>query len=1037
MDLYLFNQDEELTHILNNQDLLSVVHNEKTSGENNLSVTMLDKIVKAEGIKEGNFFGFYDLDEDFLMFEILRIEDKETSGGITKNIFCENVFYELRDNILENETVLQATAISALSAALTGSRWSVGDVDAFGIYQQNFYYQSSLQAIDEIKTRWQFSDANGTKNSGVFKYRLILTGNTITGRLVDYKQQIGEYRGKRAVIGKDITSIKRIIDNSELITACYGRGKGEEIESDTAGVDISQVGDKSVEVRVDFSSAIWTNDFPTFLNSGFNVDLSQWYINSGSIAQTSSRYFRGIGSVVMTDTVSSSLLFSDTFAVTPGQRIGVNVWVNTPTTILAGLQKQARIYLFYYVGTVQDVQRVKVFSPLNANTWEILEFDDIVPGGVDGVTFGIGTNTDVAESGDIYFDEFHPTFPANKPAGQEFIQDNTALLLYGRAGGTINRMGFFYDDGEQKPRNLLQKTWDYLQQNNSPKVTYEADILDLESLLDYEHEKMRLGDLILILDENFRIPIDISANIIELDRDYLLPENTKVTLGNHLKYVADINQKQEDIDRKISARQDVWDRASAFETSVEGTRMRMITKDGDLQSVIKYEDDSIPPNLIGYFSPEEFNYTKIRSNQFIGQNIINVTLGPIDYYIDSYAGDDTNTGLVGFPYKTISRLLSKGTIPKILLNNVTVTISDSDPGGAGSSPYNEDVFFEGIGGSGTVYLNFDEGVILNGSITFDGCQAQMYVQGAKPGAIEYGYITTTSGAQPISVSGSINIFVRYMWLNCNSSAAYGMLATSSTVNMLDCVTEYATVAGIRASSASNVYIQDGLGGNQQFGIYAASGGRIGCSGSIPNGTTANTLAGSGGIISPSAQTGETEVAGAASPGSITPPPLQTTATSTMSSDYSWRYNYALWRTDNDDIYQGSWGYGNHLGLMLFNTGTTFATVAAAATTIKSATLYVKRMPNGGYATAANIRIYGHDRTTRPTPWSNSYLIRNYGNLASLKWGETVAIAMPAQFLLDVNSGAVSGVALYQSAQTPYVKLQGTSRYNTRIIFKYE
>ena len=1046
MDLYLFNQDEQLTHILNNEDLLTVIHTEKTTGENTLDVVMLDKIVKAEGIKEGNFLAFYDLDNDFIMFEILRIEDEETSGGITKKIFCENVYYELRDNVIEDLTVLQATAISALSAALAGSRWSVGDVDVFGIYQQNFYYQSSLQAIEDIRTRWQFSDANGAKSSGVFKYRLTLTGNVITGRTVDYKQQIGAYRGKRAVIGKDITSIKRIVDNTELITACYGRGKGEEVQSDnnTLGVNISQVGNKSVEKRVSFSTSIWANDFPTFLNSSFNVDLSQWNINSGTIVQTSERYFRGTGSAKITDTVGSSLLVSDLFTVTAGQRIGLNVWVNTPTTILVGQQKQSRVYLFYYIGGVYNTESSIVYSPINPNQWEIIEYDDIVPAGIDGIKFGLGTNTDDAEAGNIYFDEFNPTQPVNKPAGQEFVQDDTALLLYGRAGGTINRMGFFYDDEEQKSNNLLQKTWDFLQQNNSPKITYEANILDLESLLGYEHEKMRLGDLILLLDENFRIPVDISSNIIEMERDLLLPENTKVTLGNYLRYVADINQKQQDLERKISARQDVWDRSSAFETSIEGTRMRMVSKDGEFLSVIKYEDDSIPPNLIGYFSPEEFSYSRIRSDSFIGQNIINVVQDPIDYYIDSYAGDDTNTGLVGFPYKTISRLLAKDTIPKIMLEEINVYITDTSPGGPGTTPYEEDVRFEGLLGSGLLYLNFGADVVLNGSIRFISCSNRIEIKGefSAPNIL-YGFITTTNGNTPIRCDNCTQVVVRYMWCDANELSLRAGAAFGSNIEFVDSNFDGATVYGLDASNNSQVEVVRCTGNNPSanFGCIARTASLMGCFGSVPtaiNGTTSGHD--TGGILSPSSQTGETAIVGVAAPGTVIPPPpppVQVTATSTISTSSSWRYNYNLWRTDNDDIYQGSWGYGNHLGLMLFSTGTTFSTVAAAATTIKSAVLYIKRLNNGGYATAGSVRVYGHDRTTRPTPWNNSYLKRNYGNLFTIKWGETVAVTMPAQFLLDVNSGLVKGLAIYQSTQTPYIRLSGDSKYATRVVFKYE
>lgn len=1039
MNLYVFDSNENLIHILNNNNLMKVNHIEKTSGENNLYVIIPDNIAASIDVIEGNYFAFYDLDNDFIMFEILKIEEEESSQGILKNCYCENVFYELRDNIIEDQRIEQAVAISAVNAALTGSRWSVGVIDTFGVYTQNLYYQSSLAALADIKSRWQFSDANGIKQSGLFKFRLVLTGNVITGRLVDYKQQLGVYRGKRAVIGKDITSIKRTTDNSELITAAYGQGKGEEIQTDNEAykVDQDQQGNKTFDKRINFASAIWRNNFPTFTNSGFEDGLNQWTVAGGTVAIATDRYYRGSQSAKLTDT---AILFPTTlqtgiYTVAAGQTIESYLWVNTPTTI-GVLQKGVIVHYYYYIGAVYQSEAMGELKPIQPNRWEKLSLSAVVPASINGVRFVITTSATV-EIGDLYIDEFHPTFPVNKPLNQQWVEDTIAKTAFGRAGGTLNRMGFYYDDEEQNPANLLQKTWNYIQQNNMPKITYEAKILDLENLLNYEHEKMRIGDLIYLLDENFKIPIDVSATIIEMDRDYLLPENTNVTLGNFLEDTADINRRQEDIARRVAARQDIWDRSSAFETSKSGTRMRMITQDGELQSVIKYEDDSTPPNLIGYFSPEEFSYKRIRSDEFLGQNIINVVKTPIDYYVDSYAGDDFNTGAIGSPYKTISRLTSNGTIPKVLYENVTVHVLDTHPSGAGNAPYNEDANFQGILGNGILYFNFANGVILNGSLLFDNCQAWVYIQGAA--LSQYGYINATSTTlEPLRVNNCSFVYTTYMWYNSNGKSDYALNSNSSKVTLKNSVFERSQIAGIVATNSSALSITNCRGTQTSTGSHGFRSleSTIFTSISVPTGQAGVSARFNGGIISPSTQTGETPTVGLGTPTGGTTPPLQVTVSTSASSTKSWRYNYQYYRTDNDYVYQGAWGYGNHIGIIFWNGTTKFSTIAAAATTIKSAVLYVKRRNEGGYSTAQKVRLYGHDRLTAPSTWSNTYLKRDYGEIFTIKWGEELAIAMPAQFLLDVNSGLIAGLAIYQSAESPYVILEGKNEYNIRLIFKY-
>lgn len=82
--------------------------------------------------------------------------------------------------------------------------------------------------------------------------------------------------------------------------------------------------------------------------------------------------------------------------------------------------------------------------------------------------------------------------PADKPKGQEFVEDKEAIAKYGR------KIGIFEDGRIKEPELLLKKTWEALQKNNKPFVSYELDIEELKTEDGYEHLNFKLGDLIIL-----------------------------------------------------------------------------------------------------------------------------------------------------------------------------------------------------------------------------------------------------------------------------------------------------------------------------------------------------------------------------------------------------------------------------------------------------------------------------------------------------------------------------------------------------------
>ncbi len=111
--------------------------------------------------------------------------------------------------------------------------------------------------------------------------------------------------------------------------------------------------------------------------------------------------------------------------------------------------------------------------------------------------------------------------PVNKPLGQKWVGDPEALITYGYENGTKHREGIFSNQDYEDPADLLQATWETLQNAKKPEVNYRLSI----ELFD---EKVSLGDTCQAIDRKFARPIEIQARIIALEYDLMDIEGTMV-----------------------------------------------------------------------------------------------------------------------------------------------------------------------------------------------------------------------------------------------------------------------------------------------------------------------------------------------------------------------------------------------------------------------------------------------------------------------------------------------------------------------------
>ena len=114
-------------------------------------------------------------------------------------------------------------------------------------------------------------------------------------------------------------------------------------------------------------------------------------------------------------------------------------------------------------------------------------------------------------------------YPADKPAGQDWIGDAEAMAIYGRVEDVYTNQ--YQDD----PAKLLRETWEQLKKVCKPIATATATVQDMEFVPGYEHQQVRLWDTVAIVR---RDGTALESTVTGIERDYVHPWLTKLKTGD-------------------------------------------------------------------------------------------------------------------------------------------------------------------------------------------------------------------------------------------------------------------------------------------------------------------------------------------------------------------------------------------------------------------------------------------------------------------------------------------------------------------------
>ena len=113
--------------------------------------------------------------------------------------------------------------------------------------------------------------------------------------------------------------------------------------------------------------------------------------------------------------------------------------------------------------------------------------------------------------------------PADKPAGQEYVEDVQATKIFGYDDGKP-RIGIVVFENIEDPVELLKATWASLKSSDRPKVSFKASVTDVGNL--------GLGDTIAII--RHELGIEYFTRVFKVTHDLLDKQNNTVEMGDDL-----------------------------------------------------------------------------------------------------------------------------------------------------------------------------------------------------------------------------------------------------------------------------------------------------------------------------------------------------------------------------------------------------------------------------------------------------------------------------------------------------------------------
>jgi phage minor structural protein len=205
----------------------------------------------------------------------------------------------------------------------------------------------------------------------------------------------------------------------------------------------------------------------------------------------------------------------------------------------------------------------------------------------------------------------------------DYVADMEAFQKYNKNGKHI--FGVFKDDKATNAVELFNNTKAKLQELSKPKLTFNCKVVTLEKISGLEHNRVRIGDTVVVKDFSYSPALILEARVVELKRSKTDPSNDSVTLGDYKPVAITQNDRIAKLQQVIFEKEQLWNTKSynVMISSSNGSMFKNGTGNTTLTARIYYGEKEIDNSDAEY----SYSWTRMDSvgdvtGSFTGRSIV-------------------------------------------------------------------------------------------------------------------------------------------------------------------------------------------------------------------------------------------------------------------------------------------------------------------------------------------------------------------------------------------------------------------------------
>ena len=216
--IYFFDNELNMVKVATSKNVISAVHEHELNGLI-LGTVETDLRYTEAFINDVDYFGYYYKD-NYYLHKIKRVEHEHENELVRitgRHIFFEDMLY---GDYIRDVRPVNRDALYILNQTISANtRWQTVMTDTSKLHSETYYWVPPMEVLNDL-----------TENVGIeYEPKILFDGQKINGFQLHVANRIGEDTPIRVPFGSRVLNLKYEVDYSEIVTALYGHGKGEEV----------------------------------------------------------------------------------------------------------------------------------------------------------------------------------------------------------------------------------------------------------------------------------------------------------------------------------------------------------------------------------------------------------------------------------------------------------------------------------------------------------------------------------------------------------------------------------------------------------------------------------------------------------------------------------------------------------------------------------------------------------------------------------------------------------------------------------------